>query len=57
LLEKPARWIVQDDPEPDYPPVVSALLWIATITIPLLIGGAVIGSLAYLFWALAHSDS
>lgn len=45
-----------DDPEPEYPPVVSALLWIATITIPLLIGGLVFGPIVYIFWVLAHTN-
>jgi hypothetical protein len=45
---------MQNDPEPEYTPVVSALLWTATIAIPLLIGGVVVGALAYALWLLAN---
>jgi hypothetical protein len=44
------------DDEPKPTGVQSAFLWIATISVPLVIAAVILGALAYGLWLLSHFD-
>jgi hypothetical protein len=40
------------DAEPEHTPLVSALLWTATIAVPILIGAIIAGAIGFVLWFL-----